>query len=110
MYMYMYIPFVYVIIFVYASVCLCAVPLRCHFWLKERGPFMAVLGFCCSRRREGVGESAVALEAWVRLTRGVRRVARLRRIFAFVGHWLQEIKARGRQAYLIDAPRSKTRR
>ena len=71
---------------------------------------MARCGFCCSRRRWELGEYARALAAWVRLTLGAWRLARRRRLWAFLGHWLQEIKSRGRAAALTEAPRSKKRR
>ena len=36
------------------------------------------------------------IASWRRLTRGARRLQRRRRLWALLGQWLREIKARGR--------------
>ena len=36
------------------------------------------------------------VEAWAKLARGARRLARMRRLWAVLGHWLREVKQRGR--------------
>ena len=41
-------------------------------------------------------DSTQRAEAWARIVRGLRRLARLRRLWAVMGHWLNEVKRRGR--------------
>jgi hypothetical protein len=50
---------------------------------------------CCSRRKPFDDEEK-SVKAWRRLTKGLRRLARLRRIWAHLGRFLSEIKARRR--------------
>ena len=45
-----------------------------------------------------------ALDAWAKLVRGALRLKRVRRLWHVLGVWLQEIKERGRLAYLPDEP------
>ena len=56
----------------------------------------------CSRRREGSqveqGSQTAVEDRWLQLVRRALRVARLRRIWAALGHWLRELRARGGRA------------
>ena len=36
------------------------------------------------------------VEAWAKFTKGLRRLAHLRRLWAVLGHWLREVKQRAR--------------
>ena len=48
---------------------------------------------CCRRARPGVSlkQSALLVDAWRRFTRVLLRIARLRRIWAFLGHHLDPV-------------------
>ena len=60
------------------------------------------MGLCPCRARgdvelESEDESDLDLEAsWARVVRLNRRLAYRRRLWAFLGHWLRQIKERGR--------------
>ena len=73
--------------------------LRCAM-RRGHGPTMLEAAAQTDREYHQTNEDSKPLaqnvEAWAKLARGLRRLARLRRLWAVLGQWLREVKQRAR--------------
>ena len=69
--------------------------LRCAM-RRGHGPTMLEAAAQTDEDQQTNEDSTQKAEAWARIVRGLRRLARLRLLWAVMGHWLNEVKRRGR--------------